>query len=106
MRKAPEKNLQVRRISVVEEPCHNGAASRVVKQSAMVSVNENAKSVGPVLGSLNSMEVGCKLSTRVPRILRVLFEWLVNIVARFLNSMKVSISRARVMQEPGGAGFE
>ena len=61
-------------MGVVTELCHNGAASGVVKESAQVAVNEDAKSVGSVLGGLNSIEVGCKLAARVPGILCVMFK--------------------------------
>lgn len=36
--------------------------------------------IGQVISDMNSIEVGCKLSASVPGILRIMFEWLVNIV--------------------------
>ena len=79
-----------------------------------MSVDGAAKSVGSILDSLNSIEVRCKLAgASISGILLVtgMFSSLVLSqyglsIFQLLSSMKVTISRARVMQEHGEPCFE
>jgi hypothetical protein len=78
---APENFLQVCGGCVIKGLCDDGAASRMAKESAEASVDEDAKGMSSVLGSPNGIQVCSELATSIPCIHRVAFKWRVWVVA-------------------------